>query len=293
MRTPQDQRGTLADAVKAAVALPTVVPITLARTLLPTGEPNPDFNPSKRELAADLDRMRKDRKPLDRPLVILSGYRSWPTISIALRQKLQHLVTGPIFSTSYTLHGDIDRCVQTAIRRINRVFPPEHADRTTEVDVIGVSMGGLVARRAIMPHDLCTSRGPVPPRPRLNARRVFTLGSPHRGAVLAEKIAPDHAAQDMRPGSAFLAELDQHFTDTRGRAHADGGYDLTCYAVLNDTWVGAHRTSPPGQDPHWTRGARIMSHFLVSEHPAIIADVARRLRGEEPLSPRPSEPPSA
>ncbi|MEM7622789.1 MAG: hypothetical protein AAF235_06250, partial [Planctomycetota bacterium] len=137
----------------------------------------------------------------------------------------------------------------------------------TEVDLVGISMGGLVARA------LASEAFGSPP---LNATRVFTLASPHGGAKLADKIALDPAAMAMREGSEMLARLD-------GAWH-DRGYDLVPYAVLNDTLVGATRTAPPGMDPVWTPGTHVLSHFTVSETPGIIGDIARRLRNEPPLA---------
>ena len=65
---------------------------------------------------------------------------------------------------------------------------------------------------------------------RLKIVRLFTLGTPHGGAKLAEVARPDAAARDMRAGSAFLTALD--------RSLAGASYELVCYTRLRDTWVG-------------------------------------------------------
>jgi hypothetical protein len=251
-------------------------PLVLLSEWLPLGRANPAFDPSRAEIRAELRRMRADPTPLERPVVVLGGYKAWPVMAGALRGQLVRLTSqepGDIIDVSYTLRGDIDKAVAIAIDRIERAFPSADPDRTREVDVVGISMGGLVARRAAM------DRGGK----RLRIRRLFTLASPHGGAKLAERIRPDRASRDMRAGSAFLDELDRAWPGT-----ADEVYP---YAVLNDTWVGATRTMPPGHDGAlWTRGSVVASHFTVSANRRIVADIALRLRGEPPLSGAPSPP---
>ena len=87
----------------------------------------------------------------------------------------------------------------------------------------------------------------------------------------------------MRPGSDALARLD------RALEHAD--YEMVCYAQVNDTWVGATRSSPPGREPIWTRGTFMFSHFTTSENRTVLIDIARRLRREEPLGREGGPPP--
>jgi hypothetical protein len=137
-------------------------------------------------------------------------------------------------------------------------------------------MGGLVARAAAI-------ADPGGRRARLRIRRLFTLGTPHRGARITPYLAPDPASRQMRPGSAFLGALDD--------AMARADYELICYARLGDSWVGARNTAPPGHETHWKRGLVLMSHQTISHDALITTDIARRLRGEPPLAVRPSPPP--
>jgi hypothetical protein len=118
----------------------------------------------------------------------------------------------------------------------------------------------------------------------LRIRTLFTLATPHRGALLAGLVRPDRAARQMRPGA-----------DTLNRLHRlSGGYELVPYAMLRDWWVGSTRAAPDGHVPIWvdpqTAGERFASHFAINRQPLIVADIARRLRGEDPLA-RPGPPP--
>ena len=107
-----------------------------------------------------------------------------------------------------------------------------------EVDVVAISMGGLIARYAAMP---------LPDDSRqLRIRRLFTISTPHRGAKLAALPTFDQRQIDMRPGSAFLASLDD--------ALADADYDLLPY-------VRGEADGVPHDTLFWTQ-----DHYRVVRH---------------------------
>jgi pimeloyl-ACP methyl ester carboxylesterase len=151
-----------------------------------------------------------------------------------------------------------------------------------DIDLIGVSMGGLVSRVLAAKEGIVSEGGVTPFERPLRVARIFTLASPHRGALLAEKIRPNSAARDMKPASRFLQHLDAQL--------AMRDYELRCYSRIRDGWVGATRSSPPGFGVIWTPGLIWGSHFTVSFDARVLADICRHLRGEEPLA-RPSVPP--
>src|SRR5262249_49610350 len=113
--------------------------------------------------------------------------------------------------------------------------------------------------------------------------RLFTLATPHRGAKITRWLRPDPLTAAMRPGSAFLSRLDEALTNAE--------YELVCYTRLGDSWVGATRSAPHGRDPFWTPGPPLLSHQTITLDRLIRTDIARRLRGEEPLALRASTPP--
>ena len=209
--------------------------------------------------------------PLARPVLVLAGYRAWSVMPRTVASWLR-CMTGArpdrFASLAYPWSTDFPAIVARAAALAESRWSGE------EIDVVGVSMGGLVARAAAagigLPHSL-------------RIRRLFTLGTPHQGAKLAALIAPDAAARDMRPGSAFLARLDA--------ALPDAGYELICYTRLHDSFVGASRTFPRSTSPHWVSGTWILSHLTISSDPRILIDIARRLRGEPPIAQIPAAPP--
>lgn len=243
--------------------------------------PGQSISLSPEESAALRLEMQRDTVELERPVVILSGYHAWPSMADRLADRIAKMTSGDrsdVLDIAYTSKGDFADIVPFAIEKIEERFPSDDPDETVEVDVIGISAGGLVARAAALPLD----EG-LPRAKRLKIRRLFTMGTPHRGAILAEKIAPDQAAKDMIAGSDFLEQLDAALPDV--------DYEIYPYAHLNDTWVGATRSSPVGMPAYWTGGLRMFSHFGVSDNKLFQLDIARRLRGEEPVALPPTVPP--
>ena len=218
---------------------------------------------------------------LDRPVVVLAGYRGVPSMTKRLADHLALYTGAPrdqFFPISYTFGSNMDNIAELIVARVDRHWPSDDPTQTIEVDVVGISMGGLMGRYTAMPAGERVFEGK-----RLNIRRLYTLASPHGGALLADKIALDKAAKDMKTGSEFLTALDA--------ALERADYELVPYAVLNDDWVGATRAAPPGLEPIWSPGRRAFSHFNVSDDPRILLDLALRLRGDTPAG-RPSTPPS-
>ncbi|MEX0741277.1 MAG: hypothetical protein WD079_00670, partial [Phycisphaeraceae bacterium] len=89
--------------------------------------------------------------------------------------------------------------------------------------------------------------------------------------------------RDMRIGSAFLMEL--------ARAAEDKHYAMYPYVRLRDWVVGEQNAAPAGEHPWWVPKAfGEPSHMLAFADARILADIARRLRGEQPFSVTPAEP---
>lgn len=85
-----------------------------------------------------------------------------------------------------------------------------------QVAIVGHSMGGLVARAAL---------------PRIDATRVarvVSIGTPHRGTVMA-RFGRSPCVVQMRPGSAWLAALESR--EAAARANSEDGPDDRWYAL--------------------------------------------------------------
>lgn len=251
---------------------------------------NPAIGITEEQASAELARLESAPKPLDRPVVMLNGYRApWWHID-ALTANLARATSADrsrdFLEISYPFTGNFDDLALEVIRRVEERWPSADPARTVEVDVVGVSMGGVVARWAAMPgaerSQVRGGHGESRAGKSLRIRRLFTLASPHGGAHLATLIAPDGAASDMRPGSRVLESL-----NSPGR---NSSYEMICYAHLRDFTVGATKAAPPGMNPIWTGGTLLFSHSTVVEDVIFIADIAKRLRGEPALV-EPAGPP--
>lgn len=236
-------------------------------------------------------RMRAAPLALERPVVVAAGWRAWRMMPAGVVRALREL-TGDrgenrFLSEAFPTAWTIQDATRELIGAVAGAWPSDDPGWTVEVDVVGVSMGGLVTRLGALPQEL---RARTPFRidaalPRLNVRRLFTLATPHRGSRLANRVALDSAAHSMKAGSAFLRNLDAVEASPRP-------YEMVCYARLRDSWVGAGNTAPLGMEPIWVpTPAWGLGHVLVSRDRRILLDIARRLRGEDPLALAGSTPP--
>ena len=91
---------------------------------------------------------------------------------------------------------------------------------------------------------------------------------------------------DMRAASAFLQRLEQAEAAT-----AEDDYELVPYVRLGDRIVGTHNAARAGTTAWWLPNPPLnFAHFAVNRDPRVRADVARRLRGEPPLTKTPPAP---
>ncbi|CAG0999055.1 hypothetical protein PHYC_02752 [Phycisphaerales bacterium] len=229
-----------------------------------------------------LEAMRSARgKPvrLARPVVVLDGWHSPGVPAWGLSRRLCGLTSGrgeDFAWVTYPWAWSVDVAARHAMGVLER-----GGLLGREVDLIGISMGGIVARA--LASGVLGVGGPDSVR----AVRVFTLASPHRGARLAKYGYVDRASAQLRAGSDVLRRLDD--------ALPRRGYELTCYALLRDWLVGARQTAPMGMEPHWVDPQGFvqgrLSHFMSIYDARIQIDLARRLRGEEAFAKVASAPP--
>jgi hypothetical protein len=238
---------------------------------------NPAFDLDANAAERDLDRIAADAKPLERPVFVAGGFADPGMATNAVTSRLERLfadedarIVGVPFFSVRTFESSRERLVEAVEKR----FPSDPSSGlTAEVDVVAISMGGLIARDAAMtPTRVRTERGPVTKR--LNIRRLFTISTPHRGAqAAANALVIDPRIVGMAPGSDFLERLH--------RGWAERGYEVVAYVRLGDGIVGEANAVPPTGGVYWLPNLPLEpAHLQAHRDPRIIADIARRLRGE-------------
>jgi pimeloyl-ACP methyl ester carboxylesterase len=127
-----------------------------------------------------------------RPIIVLHGYAMNRANFVPLAFRLSRAGLGPIVGFEYWTLG------RTAAAARQLAWFVEHVQATTgasQVDVIGHSMGGVVARYYVA---LLGGDGPV--------KNLVTIGSPHAGTD-ASAVGIGHATRELLVGSKLVTRL--------------------------------------------------------------------------------------
>jgi pimeloyl-ACP methyl ester carboxylesterase len=153
------------------------------------------------ELETFLDRRPTDGHCVRHPIVLIPGWGGWSRGLLALERHLR-LVCGRKL-IRLDLGGGFDCIRRSASRAAEIVKRSASEDGTDGIDVIGYSMGGLVATHLL---KCCNDARLV--------RNVITLGTPHCGSPAVRTAVRlfgglSESLWQMLPGSEFLADLER------------------------------------------------------------------------------------
>jgi len=250
---------------------------------------NPAFPLTIEDARSELEAMGEAPAHVVRPVLVLGGWGD-PGIAVGnLERELRAVVADPesVSARDFFFASTIPAAREWAIAHALDAFAggDEEALYAMQFDIVGFSMGGLVARAVAAPPTNADGR------PALDVQRIFTISTPHKGAKAAVLPSFDPKIRAMRAGSPFLDRLDAKLE----RA----AYELVCYVRLSDGIVGPENAAPDGFALHWVPNeAYEFSHFNAASDERILADIARRLRNERPYvdergTPLPTEAPEA
>lgn len=304
MRAPRDRSPKRAPRVRRCLLRVAMAWLTLiAATGCHLNHPhNPDLGVTRDQASSLLEKMRRDPKPLPRPVLVLGGWADPGFATNDLRSHIRsittkdHPVIGVSFFgvSSYEQAGRrVRRVAAEALNERDRAAAAKskpartQPDAPIDVDVVAFSMGGIVARS--LARDLTNQPTDRAKRDhaslpiRLRITRLFTISAPHRGAKLARLPSWDPVVSRLNPDGEYIDKLNDGWESI--------GYELHCYVRLGDGIVGAPNAAPPGVTPRWVETPPLGDgHNGARSDPRILADIARRLRGEAPIFRDPPPP---
>ena len=242
------------------------------------GQPeNPSFAVTIETAEQTIDTMEEHPKAPVRPVVIAGGWGGTNLSKLPVTKDLRRAL-GPRNVIVVTFNGckNFEECRRRLIGGVQRALKSKDPMSTPEVDVVGISLGGLVAVDAAgMPVD------PLTDGRQMRIANLYTISTPFYGANMA-----------FFPGSKFLDDMQEN-SDYLKRIRnevKDADYNIVAYGRLGDFWVGVDNVSATGYPFYWlpNRGFEDAHHGF--NDPRIIADIAKRLRGEKPFTTSPPAP---
>ncbi|WP_031068220.1 esterase/lipase family protein [Streptomyces sp. NRRL S-118] len=199
------------------------------------------------------------------PVVLLHGFIDNRSVFVLLRRSLARHGRKHLESLNYSpLTCDLRVAAELLGRHVEDICA-----RTGhhEVDVVGHSLGGLIARYYVQ--RLGGDR---------RVRILVTLGTPHAGTTVAPLAGAHPLVRQMRPGSTVLRELSEPAPRCRTR-FVSFWSDLDRIMVPVET----ARLDHPDLIVQNIRVTGI-GHLALPVHPAVAAEVRQVLESDEPTA---------
>jgi len=198
----------------------------------------------------------------ERPVVLLHGFVDNRSVFVLLRRSLARHGRRHLASLNYS---PLTRDLRTAAELLGR-HVEEICARTgqREVDIVGHSLGGLIARYYVQ--RLGGDR---------RVRTLVTLGTPHGGTAVAPGAGIHPIVRQMRGGSALIEELRRPAPGCRTRF-------VSFWSELDQVMVPVETAcvDHPDLDAVNVRVTGI-GHLALPVHPAVATAVREALESQE------------
>jgi pimeloyl-ACP methyl ester carboxylesterase len=196
-------------------------------------------------------------RPAQAPVLLVHGVLCNAGAWLGVLPRLAAACDNPVYTLSYSPpQASIEVFAEQLAAKIDAIREATGAETVT---LVAHSMGGLVARAYLRRH------GPQ------RVRGVVTIGTPHHGSVHAW-LFPGVCFDEMRPGSAWLAELNRNEA-------AGPPVRIVALWSWHDSMVAPQASATlEGADNVGLTG---IGHNSLVEHPAVIARIVDELRGAE------------
>lgn len=207
-----------------------------------------------------------------RPILVLGGYMD-PGFAAGSLERALRASCGPSAEIVAVSFMDCTSMEQCRDRVLASTAPIVDAHPEATFDVVANSMGGIVARYAALSPDRRRECGlPESRRDRsLRIHHLYTIGTPHRGALMAEGAFGSPLTRQLRQGSDLLRCLDT--------ALPGCGYGMTCFARIGDSVVGVDRCAPDGVDLIWLDTPPLeLAHVDAHRDPRIVRMIVAGIR---------------
>ncbi|WP_461027365.1 alpha/beta fold hydrolase [Streptomyces sparsus] len=203
-----------------------------------------------------------------RPVLLLHGFVDNRSVFTPLRRSLAGHGWQQIACLNYSpLTCDVRSAAENLGRRIEEFCA---SSGHQQVDVVGHSLGGLIAR-----YYAQRLAGDT------RVHTLVTLGTPHAGTRAAAPLSVHPIVRQMRPGSALMAEL--------------AGAAAGCRTRFVSFWSDVDRVMTPVETARLdhsdllVRTVRVqgVGHMAMPAHWAVAARVREELQESPPAVPRP------